>query len=140
MSLLFHWVSWLLVRTKRLYFLKKDTYHYYYFQDGHITPANPLFTVQELKKQLVMSKTRFVIAHPLNLDTVLEAAELSSIPIENIWSIFDDPKKRVNSWKEILLQDGKEANSVSFSLEESKYMPAYICFSSGTTGIYYISR
>ncbi|KAI9273920.1 hypothetical protein EDC94DRAFT_593191 [Helicostylum pulchrum] len=101
---------------------------------GHITPVNPLFTVQELKKQLVMSKTKYVIAHPYNLDTVLEAAKLSKIPIENVWSIFDDPKKRVKSWKEILLQDGKEAGSVSFSFEESKSMPAYICFSSGTTG------
>lgn len=138
MSLLLHWVSWLLVRTKRLYFLKKETYPYFIFQGGHVTPANPLFTVQELKKQLVMSKTKYVIAHSLNLDTVLEAAKLSNIPIENVWSIFDDPKKRVKSWKEILLQDGKEAGSVSFSFEESKSTPAYICFSSGTTGIYYI--
>ncbi|KAG2234442.1 hypothetical protein INT48_007190 [Thamnidium elegans] len=86
---------------------------------GHITPTNPLFTIQELKKQLVMSKTKYIIAHPYNLDTVLEAAKLSNISKENVWSIFDDPKKRVKTWKEILLQDGKEADSVSFSFEEN---------------------
>lgn len=100
-----------------------------------MSPSNPLFTGGELEKMLAISKSRYLIAHPINLDIALQAAEKSGIPKSNIWSICKDPKNRVPYWKDAIITGKKEeAGPIKLTVEESKTSMAYICFSSGTTG------
>ncbi|KAI7890689.1 4-coumarate-CoA ligase 2 [Mucor mucedo] len=101
---------------------------------GSICPSNPLFTVFELEKMLVISRSKYIIAHPINIDSALQAARTVGISESNVWSICDDPKGRVKNWREMVLNISKTASPCQFTLEESKSTLAYICFSSGTTG------
>jgi acyl-CoA synthetase (AMP-forming)/AMP-acid ligase II len=101
---------------------------------GHLSPSNPAFTLHELEKQLIVSKAKYLIAHPFNLDTALAAAKLVGIPSSNVWSIIKDPKNRAPDWRSIILNGKDEADPIRFTVEQSKNALAYICFSSGTTG------
>lgn len=83
---------------------------------------------------LVISKSKYIIAHPINIDVALQAAKAVGIPESNVWSICDDPKGRVDNWRKVVVNGPKEADPVKFTVEESKSTLAYICFSSGTTG------
>jgi 4-coumarate--CoA ligase len=99
-----------------------------------LCPSNPAFTVQELEKQLLVSKAKYLVAHPFNLDTAFAAAKLVGIPPSNVWSIIKDPKNRAPEWKSVIINDKEEADPIKFTVEQSKNALAYICFSSGTTG------
>lgn len=106
----------------------------YFFLGGSICPSNPLFTVFELEKMLLISKSKYIIAHPINIDAALQAAKNIGIPESNVWSICEDPKGRVKNWKIMVLNNSKKASPCKLTLEESKSTLAYVCFSSGTTG------
>ncbi|KAI8364217.1 hypothetical protein BD560DRAFT_436835 [Blakeslea trispora] len=101
---------------------------------AHISPSNPILNAQDYEKQLRLSKAKYILAHPVNLDVALEAAKAVGIPSNHIWSIVRDDQRRVAHWKDIL-DDGKEqADPIKLTPEESEKTLTYICFSSGTTG------
>ncbi|GAA5810441.1 hypothetical protein MFLAVUS_003862 [Mucor flavus] len=101
---------------------------------GNICPANPLFTKFELQKMLTVSKSKYIIAHPINIVTALEAAEATGIPKSNVWSICVDPGNRVPDWRSMVIRGPEESDPIKLTVEESKSTLAYLCFSSGTTG------
>jgi hypothetical protein len=70
----------------------------------------------------------------MNLDIALQAAQSVGVPQSNVWSICEDPKKRVSCWKRQVVKEGREADPIKLSLEECKSTMTYLCFSSGTTG------
>lgn len=86
-----------------------------------------------------MSRAKYLIAHSFNLDAALEAANLVGIPASNVWCIDKDPKGRARFWKDIVVDSNEEADPIKFSTAESRNALAYLCFSSGTTGIYQIN-
>ncbi|KAI8095185.1 hypothetical protein BDF21DRAFT_405361 [Thamnidium elegans] len=101
---------------------------------GNVCPANPLFTKFELQKMLTVSKAKYIIAHPINIDIALEAAEATGIPKSNVWSICADPANRVPDWRSMVVRGPEESDAIKLTVEESKSTLAYLCFSSGTTG------
>ncbi|KAJ7182482.1 hypothetical protein C8R43DRAFT_967302 [Mycena crocata] len=98
-------------------------------------------TVDELKHQFSLSGTRTVIAHIDALDRVLRAAEECQIPANRIVVISDHPglllrpeykSKGVLVAEELILL-GESKSSSDF---ETCWSPiAFLCFSSGTTGL-----
>lgn len=99
-----------------------------------MSPANPMFTSYELEELLQLSKAKYLVAHPMNLDIALQAAKSVGIPTSRVWSISEDPKKRAPYWKTVLVKGNKEADPIKLTFEESKSAMTYLCFSSGTTG------
>ncbi|KAG9294090.1 hypothetical protein G9A89_015500 [Geosiphon pyriformis] len=134
--------------------LKRDTKRYWFYQDfydddddrfaaglqeklnfkrgGIVSPANPLYTLKELTFQLNDSRASFLIVDPSLLNLAIKAAEAANIPKSRI-IVFGD--KEVNGYKpHINLLGTNEAEPVKFKPEELD-TTAYLCYSSGTTGI-----
>lgn len=86
-----------------------------------------------------MSRAKYLIAHSFNLDTALEAANLVGITASNVWCIDKDPTDRAVFWKDVVVNSNEEADPIKFSTAESRNALAYLCFSSGTTGIHQIN-
>lgn len=99
---------------------------------GATSPANPNYTVQEILHQLTLTKAKVIIAHADNIDRVLAAASKAGVPRSHIFILGPQEIKGCLSFRVLL---GKRRGEITkLTAEESKTMPAYLCFSSGTTG------
>ncbi|KAI9491176.1 hypothetical protein BDB00DRAFT_834134 [Zychaea mexicana] len=99
---------------------------------GATSPANPNYKTRELVHQLSLTEAKVLIAHPENIDTAIEAADQVGLPRDRIF-VFG--YKAVKGCLPFLaLMGSRRAELVHLTPEESKQLPAYLCFSSGTTG------
>ncbi|RCI02420.1 hypothetical protein CU098_009338 [Rhizopus stolonifer] len=102
---------------------------------AHVSPSNPILSVQDYEKQLRLSKAKFILAHPISLKVALLAATAVGIPHAHVWSILPDDQHRAAYWKDKLCtQEKEEADPIPLTAQESRDTLTYICFSSGTTG------
>lgn len=104
---------------------------------GVFTGSNPAYTPNELAHHIKTSESKFLISEPGILNPLLDAAEQSGIPKQNVW-IFDNLGQSVpdgmKSWKELLTFD--EDDWIRFDdLESARKTTAARLFSSGTTGL-----
>ncbi|KAJ3076857.1 hypothetical protein HDU98_011718 [Podochytrium sp. JEL0797] len=106
---------------------------------GTVSPANPTYNQNELAFQLKDSGAKYIFAHPAFLETTLAAAKIAGIPEHRI-VLFDDasvtyPGPTRRTFNQICSRNTVPAPVVKFTHEEITQKPAYLCYSSGTTGL-----
>jgi 4-coumarate--CoA ligase len=101
---------------------------------GSVSPANPAYTAKELQYQLEQSNAKIVIASQETLAVALEAAKLASIPKSSVFLFGDHEVEGVKPYNKVLVAQ-KEMEAVRLNYEEARNTIAYLCFSSGTTGM-----
>lgn len=107
---------------------------------GILTPANPSFTVEELRYQLSVTRAKVVIAHPACLSTARDAVRAYGIPYDSLIVLDSSTDSNEHSFPTIgkLIQfgasKGENYKAISFKPGEAKAAVAFLSFSSGTTG------
>ncbi|KAF4448153.1 4-coumarate-- ligase-like 7, partial [Fusarium albosuccineum] len=109
---------------------------------GIVTPANAAYSVTELSHQLKSSGAKALITCMPLMDTALEAAKAAGIPVENIF-IFDIPGVQVDMTArqqtvERLVEEGSglpELDPLLWVKGQGARQPAFLCYSSGTSGL-----
>ncbi|CAG8839496.1 17806_t:CDS:2, partial [Racocetra persica] len=99
---------------------------------GKVSPANCLYTAEELTYQLLDSGSTVVIAHPDTISVAIEASINAKIPESNIFVLGDHEVNGIQPYTRLL--SIREAEPVCFTPEEIKTTTAFLCYSSGTTG------
>ncbi|KAI9341957.1 hypothetical protein BDR26DRAFT_933778 [Obelidium mucronatum] len=106
---------------------------------GTISPANPTYNENELAFQLKDSGARFLFVHPLFLNTALAAARKVGISEDKIILLDDStasyPGPTRRSVNQISTSNKKPLPQIKFTRQEITEKPAYLCYSSGTTGL-----
>ncbi|RIB08609.1 hypothetical protein C2G38_2132896 [Gigaspora rosea] len=101
---------------------------------GIVTLANPNNTPSELRHQLIDSKASVLITHRDSLDVVIQVSKEAKIPVFNIFLFGDEELNGCKPFRPELIGE-HEIEPVDFSLEESMSTVAYLCYTSGTTGM-----
>ncbi|ORY38884.1 acetyl-CoA synthetase-like protein [Rhizoclosmatium globosum] len=106
---------------------------------GTVSPANPSYSVNELAFQLKDSGAKYLFVHPAVLETALAAAQKVGIAEKNI-ILLDEPSVVVPGPSRRTINQISAANKVpapvvKLTREEIMQRPAYMCYSSGTTGL-----
>ena len=108
---------------------------------GTFVGTNPSYTQFELTHAFKISKAKFVIAAPEILKTPRETALKLGIPEERILLLAEPDEAASHgheSWRKLL--DYGEQDWVRFDdLETAKNTPAFLMFSSGTTGMFFLT-
>ncbi|KAG0167527.1 hypothetical protein DFQ30_005988 [Apophysomyces sp. BC1015] len=100
---------------------------------GTTSTANPTYTPQELAHQLEDVNAKILIAHPLNLDSALKAAEMVGLPKNRVFIFGEKAVNGIQPYTRVFMGH-RQAIPVELTKEEAKETVAYLCFSSGTTG------
>ncbi|OSX62667.1 hypothetical protein POSPLADRAFT_1141924 [Postia placenta MAD-698-R-SB12] len=108
-----------------------------------VTPANPAYTAEELVHQLKISRATLIIVHPMVYHVAVTAACESGIALQKIVLVegASDAKTDFGSHSTIseMIQAGAghAARFVERPLKpgEARKKLAFLCFSSGTTGL-----
>ncbi|XP_043196182.1 4-coumarate--CoA ligase 5-like [Amphibalanus amphitrite] len=96
------------------------------------TTLNPLYTEDDIVRQLEISDAQAVVAHPLLLPTVRAAAARVPTVREVIVTGQDSAPEGVSSFEELLRQGREHTPTVDIDMEKD---PVLLLFSSGTTGL-----
>ncbi|KAJ2401311.1 hypothetical protein GGI23_001478 [Coemansia sp. RSA 2559] len=96
------------------------------------TPANPAYTPSELAHQLADSQCKAVIVGDDAMSTVAEALKLVPQNVEHV--LMMDETKSLCSQSIFEIMDAEEEDPFSDSGSDIGSAPAYLCYSSGTTG------
>lgn len=102
-----------------------------HWAEGVVSPANPVFSVAELHRQLSSSRARGLVVHPDCLERGLEAAKMENLPADRVLVLGDSSRGPVRSVDEFI-----RSSQVDLSLTRTPLDPhdtAYLVFSSGTT-------
>ncbi|CAI2174849.1 6743_t:CDS:2 [Funneliformis geosporum] len=99
---------------------------------GKVTPANPMYTVDEFTNQLKDSRAKYIAVSPPFLSKAIKAAAAANIPVSNIFLFGDKEIDGIKSYSSLISK--REAIPIEYSSEEAKSTTAYLCYSSGTTG------
>ncbi|KAK4147659.1 uncharacterized protein C8A04DRAFT_33811 [Dichotomopilus funicola] len=109
---------------------------------GTVSPANPLYTVDELAFQLRDSGAKGLVTQPANLRTALSAAAKAGLPRDRIILLGTqpDPSDRARHFSALLRQHSKDRNYDNGKLPHPyritpKNDLAFLVYSSGTTGL-----
>lgn len=105
---------------------------------GIATTANAVYTVTELVHQLKDSGATVMVTHPSVIQTALAAAKESGLPESAI--VLFEHDENTKKWPTVdqLLAAGEKVPPLPklvFAPGESAKRPAFICYSSGTTGL-----
>ncbi|KAF9810705.1 hypothetical protein IEO21_06839 [Rhodonia placenta] len=115
-----------------------------WYDDSHLdvlpSPANPSYTADELVHQLKTTSTKLIFAHPSIYPVALAAARTAGITSERIVLLDALPTGTpTHTTVPQLIAEGKKAGC---KFTERKLAPgeartklAFLCFSSGTTGL-----
>lgn len=99
---------------------------------GRVSPINPAYTAKELVHQIQLSGASILILHP-TLHAVTKSALGQLSQVKKVF-VFGD--KAVNGWQPYnTLVKKEEMEPVKLTPEEVAKETAYLCFSSGTTGL-----
>ncbi|CAG8448074.1 925_t:CDS:2 [Funneliformis caledonium] len=99
---------------------------------GRVSPANPMYTIEEFTHQLKDSGAKYIAVFPPFLSNAIKAAAAANIPESNIFLFGDKEIDGVKPYSSLISE--REVIPVEYSSEEAKSTTAYLCFSSGTTG------
>lgn len=108
---------------------------------GIVTPANAVYTVEELTRQLISSKARAVFTCQSLLETARLAADQASIPQEHVY-LIEIPSEpavplRTHATLDQMIEHGRsipQVQPVSFGRSQGARQTAFLCYSSGTSG------
>ncbi|KAJ3123874.1 hypothetical protein HK098_001574 [Nowakowskiella sp. JEL0407] len=105
---------------------------------GTVSPINPTYTLDELIYQLLDCKAKYIFVYEDLLENVLKAADNVGIPHANIFTLpnLGKPSKNASEVQTLssLLIPTKNFIKPTFTFAEIRNNPAYLCYSSGTTG------
>ncbi|KAI8909402.1 hypothetical protein DFJ77DRAFT_472376 [Powellomyces hirtus] len=96
------------------------------------TLINPSYTADEVAYQLKDAGAKIIIASPLLLPVVVPAAAKAGIAKSNIFLLNAEAISGVKSLYELF--SSQYLPPVEFTRDELMNRPAYLCYSSGTTG------
>lgn len=101
---------------------------------GIVSPASPRYNAEELASQLKDCSAAGIITQFSMLKVALQAAKVAGIPRERIILIGDvrDPETRIRHFTDIC--GGPNSGVQERPLVSPKKDPAYLMYSSGTTG------
>ncbi|RIA84359.1 hypothetical protein C1645_879964 [Glomus cerebriforme] len=100
---------------------------------GIVSPSNPMSTVKDYTIQLKDSGASVIIVHPLFLSVAINAAKEANIPESKIFLFGDEKINKILPYNSLFGE--REAIPIEYTPEEVKTTTAYLCYSSGTTGI-----
>ncbi|KAH6853724.1 hypothetical protein B0I37DRAFT_319543 [Chaetomium sp. MPI-CAGE-AT-0009] len=102
---------------------------------GIVSPANPLYTVEELAFQLRDSGAKGLVTQPANLPIAIAAAQKASLPLNRIILLGQhrDPSGQIRHFSSIL--GSSSATDQHTKALISPQETAFIVYSSGTTGL-----
>lgn len=109
---------------------------------GIVTPANAVYSAAEFQHQLVSSGAKAVITCPPLLDVALQAARGAGIPDSHVF-IMDTPGYKTkdgipHATIEDLISEGdklEEIEHLKWTKGQGARQPAFLCYSSGTSGL-----
>jgi acyl-CoA synthetase (AMP-forming)/AMP-acid ligase II len=100
------------------------------------SPANPAYNVPELMHQMEDSKAQYLIAHAESLDVAVKAARNAGIPTSKVLVIGDSFDGYVGISDLIVYGKASPAiEEISFAPGEAGGRLAFLCYSSGTSGL-----
>ncbi|CAG8604779.1 10155_t:CDS:2 [Diversispora eburnea] len=104
---------------------------------GKVTLVNPLYTANEFEYQFSDSNSSIIVVHPFCLSAVKEAAKKLEIPQSHILLFGDKEIDGFQPFSTLLISNNEEEEfkPIEYTFEEAKSTTAYLCYSSGTTGI-----
>lgn len=102
-------------------------------------PANPSFTAEELKHQLLIAKAKLIIVHPACLNQARKAAGECGLP-EKALLLLDEAISlpsipNLKDAIELGRSRGENYKAIRFQPGEARTTIAFLSFSSGTTGV-----
>ncbi|KAI8875602.1 acetyl-CoA synthetase-like protein [Backusella circina FSU 941] len=89
---------------------------------------------QQIASDVDVSQAKYLIAHSSTLDQALEAAKSVGLPRNNILVFGDEKINGIRSVTETLLSGDELAVPYDYSEYEIMHSPAYLYYTSGTTG------
>ncbi|PKS09197.1 hypothetical protein jhhlp_003811 [Lomentospora prolificans] len=106
---------------------------------GIVTPASAAYSAAELEHQLKSSGARALFTCAPLLETALKAADAASIPRDKIF-ILEVAGARVDGFVAVddLVREGQqlaELEPLKWHKGQGARQPAYLCYSSGTSGL-----
>ncbi|KAJ3130404.1 putative fatty-acid--CoA ligase FadD10, partial [Irineochytrium annulatum] len=101
---------------------------------GTITSANPAYTAIELAFQLTDAGARFLFTTAALLPIATEAAKIAGLADANILLLGESDGGAHRTVEDILSDTALAVKVAPFTKKELAEKPAYICYSSGTTG------
>lgn len=106
-----------------------------HYAGGVVTPANPSFSADDLRRQLDSSGAKALVIHSSKIDVGLEAARKAGLAPERILYVGEMPPERVPAVRHF-----SAMTDVLSKQEHRDYVPAptdtaYLVYSSGTTGL-----
>ncbi|RJE20352.1 AMP-binding enzyme [Aspergillus sclerotialis] len=104
-----------------------------HWAEGVVSPANPAYSVDEFKYQIVDSEAKAMAVHSSCLTIALSAAKLTGFPLDRIL-VFGEESASGQGLRHIysMMQDGTPGMTRTSLSPASD--PAYLVYSSGTTG------
>jgi 4-coumarate--CoA ligase len=96
------------------------------------TLANYQHNAKEFQFQLEDSTASVLIVHPICLAVALEAAKAAGFPLSKIFLFGGETIDGIKPYTDLL--GHREAVPVVYTEEEVKEQPAFLCYSSGTSG------
>ncbi|KAK4251924.1 hypothetical protein C7999DRAFT_37294 [Corynascus novoguineensis] len=104
---------------------------------GTVSPANPLYTVDELAFQLRNSGAKGLVTQLANLDTAVAAAQKANLPLDHIILLGPDrdPNARTRHFTSILRHGSEDHNDNAKPTVNPRTDIAFLVYSSGTTGL-----
>ncbi|KAI1120412.1 hypothetical protein F5Y10DRAFT_127243 [Nemania abortiva] len=107
---------------------------------GIVTPANAAYSAAELEHQLKSAGAKALLTCPSLLENALKAARASNIPDDKIFTLDVPGQTRDPRFKTIdeLITEGRslpELESLRWTKGQGARQVAYLCYSSGTSGL-----
>ncbi|KAJ1337075.1 hypothetical protein BSLG_006835 [Batrachochytrium salamandrivorans] len=99
---------------------------------GSLSGINPSYTTEEVAYQLKDSGSSVLIVSPDLTDNACAAAKRVGIPADRIFVLAEHPIGSLRTFSSLLSE--LPLPTITFTSDELKNTPAYLCYSSGTTG------
>lgn len=108
--------------------------------NGIVTPANAAYSAAELAHQLKSSGAKAMFVGGPMLKIGLEAAKAASIPNDKIWIMGMPGFEKADGFTTVedLIAEGREApelEALKWAKGQGERQTAFLCFSSGTSGL-----
>jgi acyl-CoA synthetase (AMP-forming)/AMP-acid ligase II len=110
--------------------------------NGISTPANPAYSVSELRHQLINSRSKALFTVLSLLPTALEAAKGAGVPSDRVYicEMSNDEGPIPAGFKSLaqLIETGEslpELEPIKWARGQGARQTAFICYSSGTSGL-----
>lgn len=107
---------------------------------GIASPANAAYSVSELSHQLISSGAQVLFTCTSLLDTAVEAARIAGIRMDRIFIMpmaGDKKQSRFENIEDLIAAGSNlpDLDALEWSSGQGARQPAFLCYSSGTSGL-----